>query len=256
MIQETYEVKCPSGLSGIMRPLTVGDISAASAMSGKRNIDPLGKILRGVWTETKDAGPYAGSGFVVEGEKIDQWEKILVGDRNFLVYEARRITYGEDFYFTVPCHSCRKKIDWKISLTDLETRGMSEEFQKAVATSGIVDAVVYMKLPLRETKVGIRLFTGNDQRNVESVANKGEGAMGEAAILSRLAYIEGAVSPGDRRSFVQNMHLADVEWLREQWEKMDVYTQEIIEIECPHCFSEHTIRIPVDDRFFSRKSAG
>lgn len=255
MTDELYEVKCPSGLTGLVRPMTVGDINAMSAKTGKKNTDQLGGLLRGIWVKTTDAGPYEGTDFVAVDKGIDRWEKILVGDRTFLVFEARRLTYGDDFYFTTTCNKCRSKIDWHLDLTKLEVRSFPQETLDAIAASSIVDAVIYRKLRRKKEKVGIKLVTGIDQRNVAQASEQGEGAASEAAVLSRLSYIEGAVSPGDRRAFVRSMHLADLEELRYEWEALDLYVQETIEIECQHCYSEQTVAIPADERFFSLRSA-
>lgn len=248
------EVLCPSGLRGIIRPLVVGDISALSAPANRKASDPLGLLFRNVWQQTLAAGPYQESDGVVEGKSIDRWEKLLVGDRAFLVFETRRVTYGNDFFFTVPCKSCRAKIEWQLDLQELETSGLSNEALEGVTSAGIGDACFYRVLPHGGQRVGVRLLTGKHQKQVEQARLSGESQMSEAALLCRLADIEGTASPGERRDFMLGMGLLDLEYLREQWEELDIFVQDTVEIECMVCGSEQEVMIPTDERFFSPRS--
>ena len=249
------EVKCPSGLRGVIRPLVVGDISSLSAPANRKAPDPLGLLFRNVWQKTLDAGPYGAAEGVEEGKGIDRWEKILVGDRAFLVFESRRITYGDEFFFTVPCRSCRTKIEWKLDLSELEASGLSEEALEGVGTTSIDRATFYRQLPQGLQRVGLRLLTGEHQRKVELAKQGGDQQMSEAALLCRLADIDGASSPGERREFIRAMSLLDLDYLREQWEDLDIFVTDTIDIECTACGGEQEIMIPTDERFFSPKSA-
>jgi hypothetical protein len=249
------EVLCPSGLRGLVRPLVVGDISSLSAPSNRKAPDPLGLLFRNVWLRTLDVGPYGPADGVEEGKGIDRWERLLVGDRAFLVFESRRVTYGDEFFFTVPCRSCRTKIEWKLDLSELEASGLSEEASEGVATAGVKDACFYRTLPQGGQRVGLRLLTGEHQRKVEVAKQGGDQLMSEAALLCRLADIEGATSPGDRKTFIREMSLLDLDYLREQWEELDIFVTDTIEIECMSCGGEQEIMIPTDERFFSPRSA-
>lgn len=251
---DTIEVVCPSGLKGVIRPLLVGDISSLSSPANRKATDPLGLLFGSLWQKTLDPGVYAGEPWCEEGKGIDRWERVLVGDRAFLVFESRRATYGNDFYFTVHCRHCRAKFDWHVDLDQLETTGLSDEAAEAVTLQSVTDAVFYRELPRGGDKVGLRLLTGVHQRIVEKARAEGEGAMSEAALLCRLADIPGATSPGDRRNFTRSMSLVDLDYLREQWEELDVCVQDTVEIECPSCDGEQELAIPTDERFFSPRS--
>jgi len=252
---DTIEVACPSGLRGIIRPLVVGDISTLTTNANRRSADPLGTLFRNVWLKTLDVGPYGADSRIREGEGLDLWESVLVADRAFLVFESRRVTYGDDFYFTVPCRNCRAKIEWVVNLSELEVSPLSEEALEGIASTSVKDAVFYRTLPRAGTQVGLRLLTGAHQRIVEKAHAEGPGAMQEAALLCRLAHVDGAASPGDRRKFVRGIGLTDLDFLREEWENLDASVQDTIEIECPSCDGEQEVSIPTDERFFSPRSA-
>jgi len=251
---ETFEVTCPSGLRGLVRTLLVGDVSSLANQANKKAKDPLGNLFRDVWERTIDPGIYGAEDFVKEGERIDKWERILLGDRTFLIFELRRLTYGDEFYFTIPCKACRNKINWKIDLKELEVSGLSEEALTKVQSEGI-KAEFKRTLPKSGKTVGLQLLDGLAQRQVEAMQSMGQGAVSEAAVRVRLKTMEGATSPGERKKFVQNMSILDLEWLREQWTDLDIHVQETIEIECDSCGADQEILIPTDERFFSLKSA-
>lgn len=256
-IFETSEVECPSGLKGLVRPLTVKDInSLATRRNGKdrKNVDRMARMLSGIWTETIDVGPYAGSTHVSIGQGISDWSRMLLGDRAFLIVEARRLTWGDDFFFGIGCRSCRNRIEWQIDLTELEHTGLSDEAREAIDKDGL-DAILYRTLPKSGSKIGFRMLLGTHQRNVAAAMEKGEDEMQVAGLLSRLSYIEGTTSPGDRRKFVNNLHMVDVEYLKEQWEEADIFVQDQVEIECPRCAAISEVVLPTDERFFSARSA-
>lgn len=254
MTAESFSVKCPSTLVGRVRALTVGDLSTlANRKTRKRSADILGDMFRSTWLETLDVGRYTDPAIVSVGKPIADWSQVLMGDRAFLVYEIRRLTYGDDFYFAVPCRRCREQIEWHLDLNELDVNGLSDEAASTMAEAGL-DGVLRRTLPRTQAQVGFRLLRGSDQLAVERAAREGEGAMAEAGLLARLAHIEGATSPGDRRKFVQGLHLADLEYLREQWEEADIVVQDSIEVECESCGTIQEVTIPTDERFFSQKS--
>lgn len=256
MTDEAYPVRCPSTLAGRVRPLTVGDLSKLTGRAGKnRSKDVIGDLIQATWLETTDAGHYRLSeeAGIVVGQPIANWGHILMGDRAFMIYEVRRLTYGDDFYFAIPCRRCRSQIEWHLDLKDLEVTSLSNEAATMLAEAGL-NGVLRRTLPKAGKVVGFRLLRGTDQQVIQRAAQQGDGAMGEAGLLARLAEIEGATSPGERRKFIRSMHLLDLDYLREQWEEADIAVQDSIEIECESCGTIQEVTIPTDERFFSQKS--
>lgn len=254
---DTTEVRCPSGLTGLVRPLLVGDMSALTSRSPRqqKQSDTLGQLFRNVWKKTTELGALPdGTPGVAVGESISNWGNVFLGDRSFLLFELRRITYGDEFHFSLPCPSCKTRIDWMINLNDVEVSGFSKEMSDAISEAG-ADAVLYRTLPCSGVKVGFSPMLGSTQRKIASAQSQGEGAVGEAVLLSRLTYIEDAKGPGDRRKSIKGMHLLDLEYLKNEWDEADIFVQDTIEIECSNCGAIPEVTVPVDDRFFSAKSA-
>jgi hypothetical protein len=54
-------------------------------------------------------------------------DEMLVGDREFLMMEIRRISMGNDINVTVACEKCNNKIDVKFSIDELEIVKLKDE---------------------------------------------------------------------------------------------------------------------------------
>lgn len=255
MEPESYEVKCPSGLVGMVRPLRVVDIKMLSSRAARKK-DVTSRLMSNVWVETKDAGVYPEQ-IALTGGHVD-WNQALLGDRAFMVYESRRLTHGDDFFFEINCGSCKNRVPWKIDLRELEIDGLSDEAKALIKSKGINEALFGVTLPKSGKQIRFKLFRGSDQsiiQNVIRTSEDGEGEGGVAGMLARMAYIEGCDTPTSRQAFVEAMHLADAEFLREQWEYHDIVVQDTVEIECQSCGAILEVFIPTDARFFSARSA-
>lgn len=250
----THEVSLPSGLRGLVRPLLVGDLNALATRETRGGgVDAIGRLLSGAWRSTLDLGPYAGLAPFKIGDRIEQWDRVFAGDRLFLLLEARRLTFGPDFHFTLPCRFCRGKIEWTISLQDLAVHGFSDTALSALAERG-AEARIPVFLPHCERTVHLRLLTGAHQIQIAQLSERSREEATLSAILVRLVEIEGAVSPGERRTFVQGLHLQDLELLKENWETHDIFVQDTLEVECQKCGGIQDVDLPIDQRFFSRRS--
>lgn len=253
---EGTEVICPSGLKGLTRPLRVGDIKTMTSREAKKK-DITSRLISNLWISTVDPGVYPET-IVKENGPVD-WNQALLGDRAFMVFEARRLTHGNDFYFDVNCQSCKNRISWKIDLSELEVTGLSDEAKQKIEVEGINNALFDAILPKCGKRVKFKLFRGSDQSIVQKamkeaqISDDGEG--GVAGLLARLPWIQDCETPSGRRKFVENLDLSDAEYLREQWEYHDIVVQDSLEIECQQCGAIHEIFIPTDSRFFSARSA-
>jgi hypothetical protein len=59
----------------------------------------------------------------INGKVLDE---MLVGDRDFLMLEIRRVSMGSDINATVECEKCKNKIDVQFSIDELEVTKIKE----------------------------------------------------------------------------------------------------------------------------------
>ena len=258
MARET-SITLPSGLSGDIRSLVVKDFGnqddGKSKKRNKTNSSVIGKLLGNIWLKTDEQSVYLNQDIIDDEGKVKDWNKILLGDRTKLVYESRSFTFGKDFHFDVPCKGCKRKLSAVVDLEeDIFVSGLSDEAIEGVENNGIDKAIIYRKLPISGVKVGMKLLAGLDQHNVEK-AIEGGSSPDTAGLLARLPYIEGIDGPGERRKFAENLDMMDLEYLRDEWETLDIYVQDEIEVECKFCGYETNVIIPIDKHFFSARSA-
>lgn len=249
-------VTCPSGLVGEVRPIRIVDVKSLSSGRGKnrgRSGDRLSKFVSGLWVRTVDPGVYPES-ITREDGNVD-WSNALLGDRSFLIYESRRITYGNDFYFDVVCPYCGERVrDVHIDLSSIKITGLSDEAKYSIFHNGIDNALFDAILPKSGRSVKVKLYRGYDQTNVSNaIKNNDDDSADTFSMLARLQYIEGCGDPTSRRNFVETMNVVDAEYLRDIWEYHDITIQDDVEIEC-ECGTFFNRNIPIGGGFFSTKS--
>ena len=80
------EIICPSGLSGTIRGLTVGEAEMLGDRKAARKGSIVENILKSVWVETTNSGPYSFTDDV-------PWSKVLVADRFYSIIMTPHIDY-------------------------------------------------------------------------------------------------------------------------------------------------------------------
>jgi hypothetical protein len=106
--------------------------------------------------------------------------QLLVGDRDFLMLQLRRLTLGDDFSAVVTCTACGDKMDVIFKADDVPLEGppnVTRSFQLPLTTLG------------RQRTLRFRLPTGADQ---EAVLGLSAGDAGEA-LLQRCLLDDGGV---------------------------------------------------------------
>lgn len=251
-------VTAPSGLSGTIRRLKIKELNLLADRKLARRGTSITELLRSVWVETVDPGPYR-SPWVSwpedsRGRLIPRWEDVLLGDRTAILLAIRELSRGPELSFEVTCgsHQCRRPISWTVDTRELERQPLSKE---AVGLLQEGENLFHRQLPVGGQRVAFRLLTGADEAQVARIGqDEGSGAMVTATLLLRLPYLEGTNSPRERRDFVEDLDAGDAEWLQGEWEAAEAAVQSEIEVECPHCWRLQTVAIPFDADFFWRRS--
>ncbi len=237
---ETRSITCPSGMSGVIRALTVREERILAdqrlAKSGKQ----IEALLTACWLETTDAGPYEFS------DDKPQWGKVLQGDSFHCLLQVRALTYGDDYDFCVRCRNpaCGKSIDWTLQLNDLPLRPLSSESR----TGFVQGNRLPVTLPGSGKQVWYKLGTGDDERRlIAGRRSVGSGAL-SAVLALRVVEVEGVEAVG-KVAFLESLSLRDANFLMSQFEQSSCGVETNIEIECPHCLDVQQVDLPLDPNF-------
>ena len=118
-------------------------------------------LLDRVWLETLDTGPYA-------FERKPPWmREVLQGDLFYALKETRIISWGDDYDFDAPCQAatCIGTIKWRISLSELPTKELSDGAREIVSAGNRFDGKLSSgvsftyQLPCGETGIRAEKWT-------------------------------------------------------------------------------------------------
>lgn len=252
------EVVCPSGLTGTIRRLKIRELDILASRKQQKKGTSITSLLASVWSDTGDLGPYTAPFCEFRKDSNEQpvidWNRVLLGDRTFVLLQLRRLSVGKDFYFRIPCRSpnCRRQIDCHVDLDQVKTTGLSEE---AILKLSQGDNEFHRVLPFGEKSVAFKLLNGADESTVAKRPIDEDKQLSSSLLIRLTSMEEASQSPGARRKFVEDMDADDAEWLQNEWEEADIHIETIVEIECEHCHRSQRIDLPFDADFFSRRSA-
>lgn len=243
-------IECPSGLAGEIRGLKVKEFNILADRRLAKGGGQIDAILNSCWTQTVDPGPYD------FGDEPVDWEKVLQGDRFYALLKIRALSLGRTYPFGVTCQneSCRHRFEWEVDLDDLPVRSLTDESRERFQDGNCFET----RLPGSGKRVWYRLSIGADERRFAKVRQTNRDRLWSAMLALRIVEIEG-VKDSERRRFLEDLEVADAEFLRSEFDRVDCGVDTTIEIECPECLTLQDIDLPFDQRFFlgtQRKERG
>jgi len=254
------EVILPSGLSGIIRRMKIKDHEILGSPRLARKGITLSRFLQSIWVETTDLGIYEESDCFKfkqsDSGTIIDWEQVLLGDRLLIMTEARKLRYGDEYIFDLPCPACERTITRLVKLSDMKVSGLSDEAYSHLRAGNMEFERTF---PIEKVDFKFKLAQGVDEKNIAKAREKtkvkpsDEEQILTINILSRLSWISGCQSPKQRLDFVQDLFGDDADWLKEQFEETDISVDTKINIECV-CGKTFEREAPFDENFFSKKS--
>ena len=237
----TETITCPSGLSGRIRGMKVREERVLTDRKLAKSGGQVDRLLAACWEETLDPGPYD------FGDKDIDWDRVLQGDRFFVLLQLRALTYGPEYAFAVPCQNdaCRSRIEWELGLRDLPVRELSPESLDAFMKGNRFETT----LPDAGVKVWFRLLTGADEKKLPQLRRNAGDRILSAMLTLRVVEIEGVELRG-KRQFIEDLSLRDADFLVDEFDRVDCGVETGIEIECPDCFVVQELELPFDRTFF------
>lgn len=238
-------IECPSGLTGEIRGLKVKELNILANRRLARGGQQVDQILASCWLSTHDPGPYA------IGDRGLDWDQVLQGDRFYTLLRIRMLSLGTDYAFAVVCQNetCRQRFEWELALDDLPVRTLSEDSRQRFQTGNRFEAW----LPSAKARVWFRLAVGADEKRFARIRQASPDRLWSAMLAARVVEIEG-IKDSQKRGFLEDLDLADAEFLRAELERVDCGVETSVEVECPECLMTQDIDLPFDHRFFLASS--
>jgi len=211
---------------------------------------------------------------------------LLLGDRVFLLYFLRGITYGNIYEFAVTCpdQNCQAVNTHKYDLNELAgtivwaNNGLGGEpfrvdlpylskttgrevwvgvrfLRAADASDMIAKRKMRKKMFARPGGARSRMTPRQNQQNRQQEQQQLDDTISEN-MEKIIVSVMGVQDPFTIRSFISKMHSQDTtavrEWLRENTPGID----NTIQVECPDCNTEFTTELPITESFFRPAKSG
>lgn len=219
-MRQTETVELPSGKVVTIQEMTTKEQSLLTNKKKLRSGVALDELLRNCLDGSD--------------EDIETW---LIGDRYYLMIAIRKLTFGDDFEFSVKCPYCDFKSSQSILLSELKTQ------KPKIDPDGEGETI----LPQTGKKVKFRLLKGKDERTLMKMGKNDDNFV---AGLLRLHTTE-VEGESDLMDFFSALNAVDSKHLQEEIEKVDCGVDTLIECECPECQEDYEIDMPMDRSFFS-----
>jgi hypothetical protein len=211
------EVELPSGMRGRIRALKVKD--------------------ERVWTDAK----IARSGRLIEELCKRCW-----------LIKIRIASRGVKYKFSIPCDSCRSKIDWVI---DLEDDLMYLPLLPDVRERFVNDEPLITKLE-DGRQIQHRLIQVGDHKKLRNLQDTRGFSQLNAALTVRLQSVEGVGDhPHELIRFVEELDSGEADDIRDQLEQLDCGIDTDIDVTCDNCFYQFETMLPFEASFFKEPSS-
>ena len=177
-------------------------------------------------------------------------EDMLVGDRNALMVALRVTGYGTEYKAEVDCPSCNERSKQSFNLGELPIKRL--EIQPVAQGINQFE----FRLPVTKKRVRFKFMTGFEERDmmVATERKRKSGMEADNQVTGRLENAIVSIDQVTERSkisaFVRSMPARDSLELRKHIEKHEPGIDMKSWMDCPHCFDQAEVRLPLGAGFF------
>lgn len=218
----------PGRWEGRIREMTTADEDLLLRRRPGREWENMNQLLQNCLQEQKDV--------------LD----LLIGDRLFLMYAIRKVTYGDGYAFGVTCSSCGERYEWEENIADLPVRYLSDP------TYADPKHIFEFRLPRSGKLVKWRLGRGRDELRLRDLQREHRDNLMTALLYTRIAEIEGEKTV--TLQAIASLPASDAAALRAEIEAQECGLETTITVECPACGMREEIALPLDPSFFSLRT--
>ncbi len=184
------------------------------------------------------------------------YNKLLSGDKTFLLFALRSISYGTYYEFKLACSSCSEQFIHGMDVpSDFEIRVLTEEDEEFFS----------VELPMKKKTVVLRRLLVEDEAGIVKFLKRekirsGRKAEGDPAYQMRMALSivsidDEEVKLKDAIDFVEDLYGKDSLAIRNSIEDNDCGVDIMLNLDCPHCGNPIETMMPFTTEFFRPKSS-
>ena len=184
----------------------------------------------------------------LENKDIETTE-LLSGDRAYLLYFLRQMSYGAAYEYKIHCPSCGTTFETTYNLNDIVIKFLKDDFREPISTT----------LPICKKKVSLRLTRGKDELRLIEDRDRRIATFGadqvDNTVVERLTIIIESIDGEEDRAIitkaVNHMIAGDAATLRNFIEEEEPGIITDHSNVCPKCAHEFVTDVPVGSSFFS-----
>lgn len=184
---------------------------------------------------------------------------LLIGDRLFLLFYFRGISYGNEYEFSVRCtnEDCQKMSTHTYDLNNLASgiRYANEDLGPEPFMVDLPNATkkaggrIYVEIKFsRQSDVKSLMRMQNQKKMVGDTSQTDESIAQE--MIQNIISVNGNKDRAMISKFVDNMSALDASVIREFLRKNSPGIEPKINISCPHCDNEMEMELPITETFF------
>jgi hypothetical protein len=182
-------------------------------------------------------------------------QSLLSGDRNAIIIAARTTGYGAEYQAKINCPNCFESTDWSVNLDELSTNQGGEEDSEGYNVADNNDGTFSIKLPKSGVTVAVKLLTGKDETDMNTVREKrkkrklGENFLTEQ-LKTMIVSVNGSAAYTDIESFVDFVPAFDSKYLRNAYSKVMPNVDMKHDFTCENCDHDGILEVPLTAEFF------
>jgi hypothetical protein len=175
-------------------------------------------------------------------------EELLSGDRSFLLFYLRAISYGAAYEYKINCPFCSTQFESVFNLNDIILKYLPDDFKEPVDFT----------LPISKKRVAYRLMRGKDESALIDDRDRRLSTFGadqiDNSITMRLSMtmelVENITDKIEIEKFVDNMLAGDAAALRQDIMSKDCGVDTGVKHSCPKCANDFMADLPLTVDFF------
>jgi len=175
-------------------------------------------------------------------------EDLLSGDRSFLLYFLRCISYGAAYEYRINCPSCNAQFENIYNLNEMKIKYLSEKFKEPVE----------FLLPISKRRIAYKLLRGSDEvamiEERERKLSSFNADQIDDSITFRLSQtielLENITDKFEISRLIDSMLAGDAAALRQNMIEIDCGVDTAVKHVCPKCANEFQADIPLTVDFF------